>query len=70
MTLRGVSLKGKNRIREFGSEWELVEVMAGNGSHLTDQVLVVATSDTRLNSLRWIKKTNDPDFEIISEKVS
>ena len=64
LTLSGKTQKGKNRVREHGSKWIVLEE---RGSSL----LIAAENDTpelgRIlpNSARWVEKINDPDFNII-----
>lgn len=54
-TLRGLTLKGKNRIREHGSTWVAISEMGGN-------TLFRAETDTYL---KWLS----PDLEVIGEAL-
>ena len=64
--LKGVSRHGKNRIREWGDLWWIVEgattVRFADGLHLG----VLSQKDFKLEkSFRWVRLQGDPDFEII-----
>lgn len=66
--LVGKSLKGKNRVREHGDQWEIVDVTrAGkpmgraNGDLLVEPVI---QSNPQKPEMRWVRPTNDPDFEV------
>lgn len=64
LRLKGKTQKGKNRVRELGNEWELVE---RRDSVLFSQekgpwLLVVPVSNPE--KPRWIHENNDVDFEI------
>lgn len=53
--IKGITQKGKNRISEHGSTWEIIKE-SSNGDRL-----LKATKD---DYLKWLK----PDFEIIKEE--
>lgn len=62
VTLKGTSQHGKNRVREHGSDWELIELRrsvpaldGGGGAFL---------KSPRTGDLRWVKLENDPNFEV------
>lgn len=69
ITLKGISLKGKNRVRELGQDWEIisnpVECQCFNG----DLGIMIAPVTERINPrtgldrARWVKFPIDPDFE-------
>lgn len=62
MIIKGKTQKGKNRIREWGSEWNILERKG-------DRIAIVSIKEQcnwSANSVRWIEKNNDQDFEIIS----
>ena len=68
MILKGLTQKGKNRIRELGSEWTLVKEKE---SVLFSQVtgpwwLIIPLSGDETKS-RWIHSTKDKDFEVVSK---
>lgn len=64
MILYGKSQKGKNRIRELGKNWTLIErretVLFSSEK---GWLLVVAESNPE--KVRWIREINDPDFGIL-----
>lgn len=68
ITLEGRTNKGRNRIREFGRIWE-IKYMRDNLPMDTDKKAVWAFitpyGNSHPNASRWIKRFNDPDFEII-----
>ena len=66
LTLKGKTQKGKNRIRELGSEWifsfsrEKVAFAPNRGEHW-----MIAPFNADQSKSRWIAAKNDPDFEIV-----
>lgn len=62
VTLKGKSLKGKNRVREHGSIWQVEKEQLFRGSHA---LLLSAGTDQR-----WVLLENDPDFEIVMDANS
>ena len=66
MILKGITQKGKNRIREHGEFWVLVRTSDSViFNSLPGQWFLVAPCNNGSAS-RWIHSTNDKDFEIIS----
>lgn len=61
LKLRGITRKGKNRIKQFGEHWLVKDEGNFNGNP-SYKVRPANGSD----DLRWVFKNNDPDFEIIS----
>lgn len=61
LTLRGKTLKGKNRVREHGETWVVVKAHPVLGLHVEPEV-----QRNRWPEKRWINPTNDPNFEITS----
>lgn len=65
LTLKGKTLKGKNRIREQGSKWMVIFIRDSVlFSSLSGPWLMVASMDAPKIQNRWIHSTNDVDFEI------
>jgi len=69
LTLVGRTLKGKNKIREAGSdEWVVLQVessvmcLKGNAGLLVAPV--TGAGDILRNKARWICADNDLDFEV------
>tara|TARA_R110000822_G_scaffold120690_4_gene254239 strand:+ start:1336 stop:1572 length:237 start_codon:yes stop_codon:yes gene_type:complete len=58
LTLKGITGKGKNRIREHGTEWRIID---GRESELGIMVQSLKDKD-----LRWIRE--NVDFEIVDRK--
>jgi hypothetical protein len=56
VTLKAKSLKGKNRIREHGAVWTVEQDASFQGQ----PALLVST----VKDLRWVMKSNDPNFTI------
>lgn len=62
MKVEGITLKGKNRVREHGSEWlvmdrrESVQALSNRPG-----LWLVAVND---GYGRWVEATNDPDFKM------
>lgn len=63
LILRGKTLKGKNRIREHGTHWEIVDIANGVSCLNGSPGFLIQT----LDDLRWIKQENDQDFVIVKE---
>lgn len=57
LTLRGLTLKGRNRIREHGIDWELLDCK-------DSRFLLVSGEE-----MRWIAARDDRDFEIIDSRT-
>lgn len=53
----GVSLKGKNRIRENGETWDIIQSNQ-------DRILIQSKKNT--NIVRWVDRVGDSDMKIIS----
>jgi hypothetical protein len=63
MKLKGISLKGKNRIREHGDTWDVVED-SNNVPCLNNRPGFLIKSPD--GDLRWIAKQDDDNFEIVA----
>ena len=67
--LKGLSHKGKNRIRENGDRWtvlaETERVLFAPGIKGPWLFITPVGSSQDDKAARWIKATNDPDFNII-----
>lgn len=65
ITIRGISQKGKNRVREHGNSWkiirseETVTIFVGLGN--TPGFLLEAPD----GYWRWMRKEDDADFEVV-----
>lgn len=57
VTVKGKSLKGKNRVREHGETWKVI-------SEQPNKILIESLKNP--NNCRWIDFKNDSDMEIIS----
>lgn len=65
LILKGKSLKGKNRVRELGPIWKIVEIrdnVAFSTEHGPWALIVPANGDKEKS--RWVNMKNDKDFEI------
>ena len=62
VTVRGKTLKGKNRVREMGDEWRVVET-ATPKQFLGDRVAIVPVSNPGLY-LRFLDPLSDEHLEI------
>lgn len=66
ITLRGKTLKGKNRVREHGSLWRIVSVSTGTRWVKRGMLNIEPVEQRgRFPEGRWIMPVNDPDFEIL-----
>jgi hypothetical protein len=59
LKLKGISQKGKQRIKDWGEEWEVVEIRS-------ERLLVRSIVDSKGDSIRWID-VEDTDMEIMYE---
>lgn len=57
VTVKGKSLKGKNRIREHGEIWKVI-------SEQSNKILIESFKNS--NNCRWVDFKNDSDMEIIN----
>jgi len=67
LTLKGITQKGKNRIRECGDKWKVIEEQEKNVFNEYGPWLFIEPI-TDKEKFRWIHKNNDKDFEIISKE--
>lgn len=65
ITLRGRSLKGKNRIRELGTEWDILSICEEDFAFKKKGDLRIAPVLEDDHDARWIHPTQDKDFEIV-----
>ena len=65
LTLKGKTQKGKNRIREHGTSWQ-VRMDFKSVPCLDDKpgLFIAPIGDDGSNS-RWIRQVDDKDFEIL-----
>jgi len=69
--LRGVSQKGKNRVREHGDRWTVLaetdEILFAPG--VTGPFLFITPKGKQHddNGSRWIKANDDPDFTMTTD---
>lgn len=65
LVLKGVSRKGKNRVRENGNPWIIEKIQDSvMFSQKTGQWLLISL-ESDSGKWRWIQRNNDSDFEII-----
>lgn len=65
MILKGKTLKGKNRIRELGSEWELVTTANNVLFESRPGPWLCVCPKGNPSQGRWVHATHDDNFEII-----
>lgn len=53
----GISLKGKNRIREHGDVWDILK---------SESQKILIQSKKNPNVVRWVERMNDSDMRIVS----
>jgi len=68
LTLSGITKHGKNRVREQGAKWMVIELKTVKHRMSTFPVgtpiaLLAAVSDPHKH-WRWIRQTNDKNFQI------
>ena len=66
ITLKGSSRHGKNRIREKGTAWRVVNVVDSvSFSTPAPGPFMLLVSEGPVNDARWVSLHSDPHFEII-----
>ena len=66
MILKGITQKGKNRIREHGNEWVLVrQAESVLFSQEPGPWWFVYPVTGGVTECRWIRNTRDKDFEVV-----
>ena len=63
--LSGKTRHGKNRIRENGDMWRVINVDGADSSLLTTKVCVIPLEESRRTEWRWIDLPEDRDMEIV-----
>ena len=67
ISLKGKTLKGKNRIRELGADWFIVrETEKVLFSQFVGPWWLVQPVDGSTVQARWVHAVNDVDFEVVS----
>ena len=65
LTLKGLTQKGKQRIKRDGTEWRVRDDIRENHNPIPKNLLIQSVLNP--NQMRWIKPQNDPNFEIVSK---
>jgi hypothetical protein len=67
MLLKGITQKGKNRVRELGADWTLIREADGVlfSTERGPWALVKPTNGSE-EKCRWINLKHDTDFEIVA----
>lgn len=70
--LEGISLKGKNKVREHGEIWSVVEinpaapVLGGKIGYLIESLAeTLKIGSQRVRDKRWVALVGDEDFKIV-----
>jgi len=69
ITLKGKSLKGKNRVREKGELWRVLAISPGTEYIQRGMWFIESANkgpDNKPLDWRWIHPTADNDFEVVS----
>ena len=66
--LTGKTQKGKNRVREHGKHWFVLESKKHVGCLVGPGMLVSPTVDDHIRNQRWVGSEFDVDFDI--ERIS
>lgn len=67
LTLRGKTLKGKNRIREHGDRWRVIKIADGTNSWIPKgNIFLESLSVDPFGNpdCRWINPVGDQHFEV------
>jgi hypothetical protein len=65
MKLKGKTLKGKNRIRELGEDWDLVTTANSVLFDARPGPWLAVAPRSKPNEWRWIHSRHDDNFEIV-----
>ena len=63
--LSGITRHGKNRIRENGDMWQVINVDGAESSLLVTKICVIPLDVSRRSEWRWIDLPEDRDMEIV-----
>ena len=63
--LSGKTRHGKNRIRENGDMWRVINVDGAESSLLVTKICVIPLDVSRRSEWRWIDLPEDRDMEIV-----
>ena len=63
--LSGITRHGKNRIRENGDMWRVINVDGAESSLLVTKICVIPLDVSRRSEWRWIDLPEDRDMEIV-----
>ena len=63
--LSGKTRHGKNRIRENGDMWRVINVDGAESSLLVTKICVIPLDISRRSEWRWIDLPEDRDMEIV-----
>jgi hypothetical protein len=73
LTLSGKTQHGRNRVREQGAEWIVLELKIAQLHSVFPAgtpVALLAASDAPKDFWRWIRQTNDKNFQIDEVETS
>jgi hypothetical protein len=63
--LEGITQKGRNRVNELGSEWQLVRVADSVQFNPERGPWLLVQPPGRPDKSRWVHHRHDPDFKVI-----
>ena len=69
--LEGISRKGKNRVREHGELWNVIQIgkFGGQPAYLLESLAnTLKMGSERIKDGRWVLMSGDPDFKITPNK--
>jgi hypothetical protein len=64
VVVEGVSLKGKNRVRELGRKWRVVETHTPS-EHLRGRIAIAPAIHPKMPYIRFIDPVQDEHFRIL-----
>jgi hypothetical protein len=72
LVLSGKTMHGKNRVREQGAKWTVLQLKTAKPHSVfpagTPVALLAAIDNT--DHWRWIRRTNDKNFQIVEVKAA
>ena len=66
LRLAGKTRHGKNRIRENGDMWQVINVDGADSSLLTTKVCVIPLEESRRSEWRWIDLPEEGTWKLLN----
>lgn len=70
MILEGITRHGKNRVREQGPKWNVIQMATGVQFSTEAGIWFLLQSATDPQHLRWVHEKHDPHFRIVQREAA